>query len=109
MNQEVWKELEHIDKLGGSVSAIETHYFQDAIAKEAYRYQREIEANDRVIVGVNMFHIDEKGEPPVLKVDPSLEVKQRESLAKLRRERDNSKVGMFSPTGLRQAQDEYRI
>ncbi|MBK6767196.1 MAG: methylmalonyl-CoA mutase [bacterium] len=92
LEQEVWKELEHIEKLGGSVKAIESHYFQEAIAKEAYRYQREIEANERVIVGVNKFHVDEKGEPPVLRVDPSLEVKQRARLAELRRARDNVKV-----------------
>ncbi len=89
---EVWRELDYIEKLGGSVAAIEKRYFQDAIAKEAYRYQREIEENDRFIVGVNRFQVDEQGEPPVLYVDPALEEKQRASLAKLRRDRDKVKV-----------------
>ncbi len=89
---QVWQELDHIEKLGGSVAAIEKHYFQDAIAAEAYRYQREIEENDRTIVGVNRFHIDEIGEPPVLHVDPSLEEKQRARLSELRRKRDSVKV-----------------
>lgn len=92
LEQEVLKELEQIDKLGGSVKAIESHYFQEAIAKEAYRYQREIEADERVIVGVNKFQVSENGDTPVLHVDPSLEAKQRERLARLRRERNNAKV-----------------
>ncbi len=92
IESEVWKELDHIDKIGGSVSAIEKHYFQDAIAKEAYRYQKEIEENDRVIVGLNRFQVEENSEMPVLHVDPSLEKKQCAGLAKLRRERDNTKA-----------------
>ncbi|MBK6909893.1 MAG: methylmalonyl-CoA mutase [bacterium] len=99
---EVWQEIDHVEQLGGSVAAIEKHYFQDAIAREAYRYQKEVEDLDRVIVGVNKFHVAEKGEPPVLHVDPSLEEKQRANLAKLRRERDATKVAT-SLTQLRAA------
>ncbi|MBL0060479.1 MAG: methylmalonyl-CoA mutase [bacterium] len=109
IESEVWKELDHIDKLGGSVVAIEKHYFQDAIAKEAYRYQREIELSDRVIVGVNRFQIDEKGEPPVLHVDPSLEEKQRASLAKLRCERDNTKVASALTELVREAKSNTNL
>lgn len=92
LESEVNKELAHIEKLGGSVAAIERHYFQDAIAGEAYRYQKEIEKNERSIIGVNSFLVSEKTEPPVLRVDPALEEKQRARLAKLRRERNSEKV-----------------
>lgn len=92
IEEEVWRELETIDSLGGSVSAIEKHYFQDSIANEAYRYQREIESGDRIIVGVNRFCSKEDVDPPVLRVDPALEGKQRARLAELRRNRDNVKV-----------------
>jgi methylmalonyl-CoA mutase N-terminal domain/subunit len=88
----VWDELDRVEKLGGSVAAIEQHYFQNAIADEAFRYQKEIENDDRVIVGVNRFTVAKEIEQPVLHVDDTLEVKQRAKLAKLRKERDAVKV-----------------
>ncbi|NUO18279.1 methylmalonyl-CoA mutase [bacterium] len=88
----VWKEMEHIEKLGGAVSAIEKRYFQDSISTEAYRYQREIEEAQRVIVGVNRFQTGDAAEQLVLNVDASIEQKQRDRLANLRRARNNSKV-----------------
>ncbi|MCC6475989.1 methylmalonyl-CoA mutase [bacterium] len=92
IEEQVMRELEHVDKLGGSVAAIESGYFQDSIAREAYRYQREIEANERTIVGINKFAIEEKNSTPILHVDPQLEVKQRQRLAQLRVSRDAGRV-----------------
>ncbi|MCB1059497.1 MAG: methylmalonyl-CoA mutase [Calditrichaeota bacterium] len=88
----VWEELEKIEKLGGSVAAIEKHYFQNAIADEAFRYQKEIENDDRFIVGVNRFNVGDESEQPVLHVDEALEEKQRARLSKLRKARDAVKV-----------------
>lgn len=92
IEQAVWEELGRIEQLGGSVAAIEKHYFQNAIADEAFRYQREIERDERVIVGVNRYSVGDEAEQPVLHVGESLEEKQRARLAKLRRERDAVKV-----------------
>ncbi|MCB9366569.1 MAG: methylmalonyl-CoA mutase [Calditrichaeota bacterium] len=88
----VWEELERIDQLGGSVKAIEAHYFQEAIAREAYRYQKDVESQDRIIVGVNRYHAEREAEAPVMKVDPSLEVKQRVRLGELRKSRSSVHV-----------------
>ena len=89
----VLQEIARVDEMGGAVIAIERHYFQNEIAAEAYRYQQEIEAGDRVIVGVNRFTNDGDVSPPLLSVDPSLEDRQRQKLAELRKTRDSAKVG----------------
>jgi methylmalonyl-CoA mutase, N-terminal domain len=77
-----------IDEMGGAVAAIERGYMQREIQNAAYLYQREIEAKQRVIVGVNQFK--DGGELPkdILKVNPELEQKQRRSIAKVRAERN---------------------
>lgn len=74
-----------IDELGGVIPAIEMGFFQKEIANAAYRYQREIEEKQRIIVGVNEFvEKEEKIEIPILYIPPEVEIKQREALAKLR-------------------------
>ncbi|RPH94087.1 methylmalonyl-CoA mutase [candidate division KSB1 bacterium] len=88
----VWEYLQRIDKIGGAVAAIEKQYFQKEIASEAYRYQTEIESGERIIVGVNKFTADKDASPPLLKVKPEIEQKQRQKLADLRKRRDNNKV-----------------
>lgn len=82
-----------IDELGGVIPAIEMGFFQKEIANAAYRYQREIEEKQRIIVGVNEFvEKEEKIEIPILYIPPEVEIKQREALAKLRQERNNEIV-----------------
>lgn len=82
-----------IDELGGVIPAIEMGFFQKEIANAAYRYQKEIEEKKRIIVGVNEFiEKEEKLEIPILYIPPEVEIKQRESLAKLRSERNNEVV-----------------
>ncbi len=93
LEQEVWAELGRVEAMGGAVTAIERHYFQNQIAAEAYRYQREIESGERVIVGVNRFTGDDDVSPPVMRIAPELEEGQKRRLAELRRKRDNVKVG----------------
>lgn len=92
LESEVWDYLKRIDAIGGAIPAIETHYFQREIAAEAYRYQREVEAAERIIVGVNRFAADQEVSPPILKLNPELEERQRNRLADLRRSRDAAKV-----------------
>jgi methylmalonyl-CoA mutase N-terminal domain/subunit len=84
--------IQKIDDMGGMLSAVERGYVQDEIAESAYRYQRSIEAGDRVIVGVNEYRESGKVAIETLKVDAGVETKQVEGLAKLRAERDGGAV-----------------
>lgn len=81
-----------IDQLGGAVAAIEKGYIQQEIQESAYRYQKEIERGERVIVGVNRFQTKEPPPQGLLKVDPRVREVQIRRLAELRQERDNKKV-----------------
>ena len=84
--------IDKIDKLGGAPAAIEKGFIQREIQDSAYRYQREIEKEERVVVGVNKFQIEEKPPKDLLRVDPGVRISQMEGLEKLKSERDNSKV-----------------
>ena len=80
--------LERIDALGGMLRAIETGYVQREIQESAYRYQREIEAEEAIVVGVNRFQSDEQSKMPTLRIDPSIEQAQVERLQAVRARRD---------------------
>ncbi len=84
--------IDKIDELGGAAAAIEKGFIQREIQDSAYRYQREIEKEERVVVGVNKFQIEEKPPKDLLRVDPGVRISQMEGLEKLKSERDNSKV-----------------
>jgi methylmalonyl-CoA mutase, N-terminal domain len=92
MEDEAMAYFDRIDALGGVIPAIEKNFFQREIADAAYRYQKEIDAKERIIVGVNDFTIDEDLEPPLLEMDPEGEAKQIAALRRLRKERDNKKA-----------------
>jgi methylmalonyl-CoA mutase, N-terminal domain len=84
--------IERVDALGGAVAAIEQGFVQAEIEASAYRYQSEIEAGERVVVGVNRFTEDETGKVEILHVDPESERRQRERTARIRAERDAQRV-----------------
>jgi len=85
--------IEKIDALGGALAAIEQGYVQQEIADAAYRYQREIETGDRIVVGVNEYRVDEeRGGLERLVVDPAIEERQRTRLATLRARRDGARA-----------------
>jgi methylmalonyl-CoA mutase, N-terminal domain len=84
--------IDKIDAMGGSVAAIENGFMQNEIAKSAYEYQRNIENNHKIIVGVNKFEIAETESIPVFKIDESIQKIQAEKLAALRAKRNNAKV-----------------
>ncbi|MFA7534211.1 MAG: methylmalonyl-CoA mutase family protein [Tissierellaceae bacterium] len=92
IEQEATKYIETIDELGGAPKAIEKGYIQKEIQNAAYRYQMEVESLDRIVVGVNKFHIEESEKKELLKVDKTVEINQREKLADLRKKRDNKEV-----------------
>jgi methylmalonyl-CoA mutase N-terminal domain/subunit len=92
MEEGTYSYFDRIDQLGGVLPAIRKGFFQQEIARAAYQYQKQIDDNKRVIVGVNEFSTDEEIPIPLLKVDPELERKQVKRLQTLRKERDNSRV-----------------
>ncbi len=89
LEEEAYEYFNKIEALGGVIPAIERGFFQREIAASAYRYQREIEEHRRVVIGVNEHQMDEPLSIPLLRMDPEGERRQRERLARLRRERDN--------------------
>ncbi|MBW1900306.1 MAG: methylmalonyl-CoA mutase family protein, partial [Deltaproteobacteria bacterium] len=70
--------IKKIDEMGGAVSAIEQGYVQREIQDSAYRYQREIEQGERVVIGLNKFQLEEEKPTNLLRVDPSVRVDQVE-------------------------------
>ena len=84
--------IEKIDDMGGAVQAVEKGYIQNEIASSAYQYQLEVEAESRVIVGVNKFVQEEDGITDVLNIDESIRLIQTEKLKALKSERDNNAV-----------------
>jgi methylmalonyl-CoA mutase N-terminal domain/subunit len=82
--------LKKIETMGGMLRAIETGYVQREIQESAYRYQKAIETQEQIVVGVNRFQLE--AEPPVnvLRIDPALEVAQIERVRALRARRDST-------------------
>jgi methylmalonyl-CoA mutase N-terminal domain/subunit len=80
--------LAKIDDMGGAVAAIERSYMQREINNAAFSYQREIESKDRIIVGVNDFTSGDEPPGDILKVNPAIEEKQRQRVARIRAERN---------------------
>ena len=87
-----WAELERLDDLGGALAAIERGYQQQQIEDSAYRFQREVEAKERLIVGVNAFAAEEEPVLETLRVDERAADAQRARLAALRARRDGARV-----------------
>ncbi len=76
--------LKKIDAMGGMLRAIETGYVQREIQESAYKYQRAIETQEAIVVGLNRFQVDEEQPITTLRIDPALESAQVERLRALR-------------------------
>ncbi|GHV55783.1 methylmalonyl-CoA mutase [Synergistales bacterium] len=88
-----WEYIKKIDDLGGMLAAIERGYPQQHIQDSAYDYQRSIESGDRIVVGVNKYHIEEDDSArKLLRVDETVGKNQEAELRKMREGRDNVKV-----------------
>jgi methylmalonyl-CoA mutase N-terminal domain/subunit len=93
MEAEAEAYFEEIERRGGVLECIEEGFFQREIARSAYRFQREIEEEQRIIVGVNDYKDDdEEIDIPVLKIDKQVEVDQVAFVQKVRAERDEAVV-----------------
>jgi len=84
--------IEKIESIGGMVKAIEKGYVQKQIQDSAYRYQKEIESNERVIVGVNKFQVKENQPDDILEVNPKLREIQSQKIEETKANRDNELV-----------------
>ena len=85
------KYIEQIDDMGGAVAAIEKGFMQREIVESAYRFQKEVEAKKRIVVGVNEF-VTEEDPIKILQIDPEIEKKLVERLKQVKRQRNQAKV-----------------
>ncbi len=84
--------IEKIDNLGGATKAIEKGFIQKEIQNSAYKYQMQVEEQERIVVGVNKYQTKETGKQELLRVDPHVELLQKKKIEKLKSVRDNEKV-----------------
>ncbi|WP_337864951.1 methylmalonyl-CoA mutase family protein [Ignavibacterium sp.] len=93
MEKEANEIFDQIDAMGGVIPAVEAGYFQKEIADAAYRYQKEVERKEKIIVGVNEFvEPDEKIDIPILTIPPEVEIQQKKRLADLKQSRNQLAV-----------------
>lgn len=92
VEQKACKLIKEIDAMGGSVSAIEQGFMQQEIARSAFEYQKHIESNEKIIVGVNKFQSSEQQDAVIFKIDNSIGKRQAEKLTKYKSERNQQKV-----------------
>ncbi len=87
-----WEYIERIDEMGGAVTAIEAGFQMDEIEQAAYEYTKSVDDDERVIVGVNKFSMDDEPEPQVFPSDPELERNQVARLTAYKANRDTAGV-----------------
>jgi len=92
IERQAWEYIQKIDELGGSVRAIEHGFMQAEIEQAAYAYQRALEAERAIVVGVNRFTQENEQRPILMRVDPEVGKRQAAKLANLRQTRDNERT-----------------
>jgi methylmalonyl-CoA mutase, N-terminal domain len=98
--EQLTNEIEHrasdyiakIDAMGGMLRAIESGYVQREIQEAAYKYQKAVETNDAIVVGVNRFQVEEEAAIPTLRVDAAIEQAQVERVRVVRARRDGERA-----------------
>jgi methylmalonyl-CoA mutase N-terminal domain/subunit len=92
LEAEAYDYFDRIEKLGGVIEAIKENFQQREIADASFRYQAEVEARQRIVVGVNRYQLEDESELEILRIDPALEQKQIDRVQGLRARRDSAKV-----------------
>jgi methylmalonyl-CoA mutase N-terminal domain/subunit len=92
LEAEAYDYFDRIRELGGVIPAIKENFFQREIADASFRYQAEVEAKQRIVVGVNRYQQDDEPDLEILRIDPALEGKQIERVRALRAKRDSATV-----------------
>ncbi len=88
MEKRALEHVHRIDEMGGMIRAVEEGYPQREIAESAYRYQREVEKGERIVVGLNAFRAAEEAPIPILQIDETVARAQVERLRAVKAERD---------------------
>ena len=91
MEQQAWDYIHRIDEMGGMVTAVERGYPQAEIADSAYKYQKQIDSGEKIMVGVNKYATDH---PPITiwRMSPAVEERQLARLRQVKQVRDNQEV-----------------
>ncbi len=92
LEAEAYEYFDRIEKLGGVVEAVKQNFQQREIAEASFRYQAEVEAKQRIVVGVNRYELEDEPELEILRIDPALEGEQVERVKALRGRRDSAAV-----------------
>jgi methylmalonyl-CoA mutase, N-terminal domain len=92
LERQAYDYFEQIERLGGVVAAIKENFFQREIAESSFRYQAEVEAHQRIVVGVNRYELETEQPLEILKIDPALEAQQISRVQGLRARRDSAAV-----------------
>ncbi|HKB94875.1 MAG TPA: methylmalonyl-CoA mutase family protein, partial [Gaiellaceae bacterium] len=92
LERQAYAYFERIAELGGVIPAIEENFMQREIAEASFRYQSEVESEQRVVVGVNRYRTDDEQPVELLRVDPAVERKQVERVQAVRARRDSAAV-----------------
>ena len=92
LERQAYDYFDRIEKLGGVIPAIEQNFMQREIAEASFRYQSEVEAEQRIIVGVNRYELEHEAPLEILRIDPALERKQIEHVQATRARRDAAAV-----------------
>jgi len=94
IERKAWDYIHRIDEMGGAVAAIEQGFIQKEIADSAYRYQKDIESKEKVIVGVNKFTSKDGVKVDLLTIDDSIRKIQSEKITLLKKNRNNEAVNI---------------
>jgi methylmalonyl-CoA mutase N-terminal domain/subunit len=106
IEKEAFDYIRKIDELGGIIKAIDIGFPQKEIADAAYRYQQELDKGEKAIVGVNKYIAEEeKALIPILRVDETVDINQREKLREIKRGRDDEGVKRHLRAIVRAARD----
>ena len=92
MEAKAWEYIEKIDAMGGMIAAIERGYPQMEIADAAYAFQRQIDAGEKIMVGVNKYATEAQHPVPLVEIDEKVGEEQIRRLKDLRRRRDSRAV-----------------
>jgi methylmalonyl-CoA mutase N-terminal domain/subunit len=88
-----WEYIHKIDAMGGMIAAIEKGFPQMEIAEAAYRFQRQLDAGEKIMVGVNKYATDARHDIPLVDIDEKVGEEQIRRLKDVRRRRDNRAAG----------------
>ncbi|WP_242338133.1 methylmalonyl-CoA mutase [Anaeromyxobacter sp. SG66] len=109
MERRALEHIRRIDEMGGMLRAVEEGYPQREIAESAYRYQRDVEAGERIVVGVNAFRTEAEEPIRILKIDETVARRQVERLREVRASRDAARAAAALSAIERAARDGTNV